>query len=830
MSYRERIVRPLGLITRPNRYGILPPGAMRRAQNAVLRSPGIIEQAPSTRSGATLPTANAVIHKLFPFRSTGFTFALHNNGGTWTAYVNTTACTTSPAFNTSLSYSDVGYTDVVSCRDRVMIASNTRPPFMLDTDAPLVAAQQLRPANLNQPVCFTSNSGSANPKAVPANSIVGYAVVFRRTYSDGYEIVSRPSPIVTYFNNGGSAQDPSVRVDCDQFFGLIAGDVAELYRTDILANPGTTELDPGVVLKMVKARTLTAGDLAAGFYTFTDSSVPGPLNVTFGKELYTNPGQRGSTGAHRAPDICKTLAVFKNHVFAGNITSRPQLIFQVPAIIGATGAGGGAFGYDTAYWRTNGIGIRRVDGVVTIGSPTITGISATHMLGLVVGQVYNGTGFGGAAFPANTEIQSIGAGTITMTANATASGTGILVDDQLEIGATKIRTGGNPKNLVAALALAAPSFEITTSSTALGDQDITASAANIRFVIEPGQANSGATFQVRATNGANYAPPIQDWSLGQATLPYQTTPNLIRWSNEGQPEHWPSPNEDFVGKGAIIAMESTRDALWIFCTDGLYRLSGAAGFWRVDPVDLTLVLAAPRASCVLKEAVYAYTNQGFVRITDSGIEYISESLIGDLLPGAEFVESTSIEVAANENEDEIALRVAATELYLYNARTNAWTTIAGFTDTSAMGYARYPSAGVPCLAIATAPAGAQPFWEYWNSTTSFFNFDLRFQPFYGDDPFTPKHWSDAFFVFDAVTAGRSVTPRWNDTLASASVTKAGGQYDEARAYFGVPRRAATGYALSVGLINGLGGATGPLKLFGFSVRGEVLRGSQVLHR
>ncbi len=415
-----------------------------------------------------------------------------------------------------------------------------------------------------------------------------------------------------------------------------------------------------------------------------------------------------------------------------------------------------------------------------------------------------------------------------MTNPATGSGTGVAVVDIIQIqGQHLYATGSPPSRTQSFKNFSNPLVEVTTSSVTLYDQDISGGAINIRWIVEPGTSLSTNNFTVRATNGANYAPPIQDWSAGAATLPYQTTPNLWRWSNEGQPEHWPSPNEGFIGKGAVIAVESTRDAVWVFCSDGLYRISGAGGVWRVDPMDLTLVLASPRASCVLKEAVYAYTNQGFVRITDVGIDYLSDDVIDDLLPGAEFTETTAIEVCQGEAESEVVLRVDGTKVFTYSARHGFWSNVL-FADVTAMAYTRYPNIGAPAVTFGRSPAGVAPRFAHWSSTSSFLAPTARMQPFYGKDPFTQKSWSDGTFVFDAASAGKSLTPIWNDVAAPAAPLLQGGRfYNESRATFGVPRRAATGIAIAPGFSLPAGAVQS--KFFGFSVHGVKL-GEQVIHR
>jgi hypothetical protein len=823
---REVIVKPLGLVTRPNLYGQYPVGGLVAAQNLVMRSPGILETAPATVPGIAFGAANDVVHQLFALDA-GSMFSVSRTGaGVWAPRVDAVTC---HEISAAATWSQTGRIGAVRVRERLV--ANTANQGLKVIDLPTITSPaELRDAGFSQPA-MPFLTAFPTGQAIAVNACAGYAAVFRREYADGYVLISKPSVIAVFFNNGLVPANPTfdIRISSTAtpygYEGLAVGDYVELYRTAVVSQ-ATTSTDPGTTLGLIASIKLTAALQAAGVVTFVDDSLPGPLGATTGRALYTNPGQEGLLGGNRIPEICQCLAVFKQYAFQGNITGRPQITFQVPAGISSSTS----TGFTTAAWRAAGIGTREsLSGTVTNGSATITAIAAADIVGIVPGQALFALGTG--VFPAGAAVQSVGATTVVSTLAATAGGTGFYTHDRIAIAGLTSNIVVSPQAWIKLLSGAASfnPFEITSSENFLGTSDPSAGILSPTVTFQPFRPSQFfvSTFDIKATNGQNYAPELPEWASGAVVVPAPTYKNLLKWSKQSQPEHWPAPNETFVGAGEIIALESTRDALWIFCTDGLYRLSGDGGQWRIDTVDTTCILSSPRASCVLRETVYAYTNQGFVRITDAGVEQLSERIVGDLLPGAEYTETTSIILERNEAEDEIVIRLDASQVYVYSTRENAYTTLI-VPDITAMAYVRYPLSGNAALAFGRSPSGAQPRYDLWNSTGNWLAAIARFQPVFAQDPFAAKQWIDASFVFDVGSIGKSLTPAWNATGSPSAALKGGSQYvTESRAVFGVPRRAAVGNTLAPGYsLAALGSST---KLFAISLRYRQF-GEQQLHR
>lgn len=832
MSERQAIVKPLGLWTSPGLYGAMPPGAMRECTDLVMRAPALLSTSPQAVFVTTVGANDDVIHAMAGILAGRMVTFTRSTLGVWTVRTDTTATTAISMQPSTRVYSQTGRLGIMRARNRVFANSENGRPVVLDTDNPTALPQTIRHAGLGQAWIRSSVLSATNASALKASQCAGYAVCYRRRFSDGYELVSRPSPILTINTVAFGACNVTFQALSDgtaQGGGLQAGDILELYRTDVIDTTVFTT-DPGTTLKLVKTRTLTAADLVAVAINITDTQPAGPLGVTFGKELYTNPAIGGLLSVNRVPEICRSLAYFKDYAFYGNISQRPQWEFTIPGGIASTVNGGLSTGFNTTGFRANGIGIRRISGTTVIGVNTITGVALADFNGLAIGQQIMSNHF--AAGTAITALNS-GGGIVTMSnvaVVAVAPGN-IDLSDVVEItynGVTRVYSWGVNGNAdlrvqdwVTGMAQfwLAPELELTTSENLPFAQDATVGIKTITWVIEPWVPNTGANFLVRASNGANYSPAVPDMSTAAKSFAYTDYKNLLRWSKNAQPEHCPPAapiNETFVGGNEIIALVPTRDALWVFCTDGLYRVSGAGGQWRVDPVDTTLILASPRGACALNDTVYAYTNRGFVRVSDSGIEALSDNTISDLLPGSEYVETASILIEANQADEEIAVCIDQAKLFLFATRYGLWSTI-NFQKISAFAYWRYPPAGAPCLAYGDFLAGAQPGYWRWNHTSSFRTPSAVFQPSYAKDPFSARQSQNLVAVFASANSGVAITPVWNGNVGSPQTLKGGAVYAfESRAVFGVPRIYAMSHSISVGW-RGAGGLATAHQFYGLAI-------------
>jgi hypothetical protein len=789
---RSTMVRSLGLVTQPNNYGHYPDGALKRCENAVARNPGELYNAPGFYGANNVNLGDAILHSLTPLNA-GHVYELSAFGTTWTLTENGNAVAIPSTFSTTNLFSATGRISPARARERVLF--NSAEGYLVgDNMAPATGPERaLRAAGLAQPLIRSITAASTG--VIPAGVLVGYAVVLRRKFADGYELVSVPSPIVRYYNAGSSGSvGITVRVACSQP-GTVAGDILELYRTNGLATNNGTAADPGNTLKLVKAVVISAADITAHFLNVADTQpTAAPYYVTTGEELYTNPLQESTLQANRQPPIAKCTATFKGYTFYGNTTDRPRWEWTVPAGLGSSYA---FPGLATPFWRLNGVGERGGGGTIAIGSPAITGVSAADMVGIKVGQAWTGQ----SSYFAFSTVIAVGASTITMSSNALANASGAatwaLVDVIVLNGI--VAHAASLTDFLSWVVALNGDWEITSDQSF---SDSLGGAQSATVSIEPGSPSSTASFTVCATNGANYSPVVPEYTATPQTFSQTTSKNHIQWSKSQQPEHAPAANEDFVGMSELIAMQATRDAIVLWCTDGPWRLSGDGGVWRIDNIDLTTILCGPQASTVLDENVIGYTNAGVIKIADSSVEDLSTLVIGDQLPGPAYAEVVDIIMERNEQEDEIYLSKgkADNQLYVLNMRTRTWTTLTGNARTSAitaLAWQRTPGSAIPARPlIGISPQGGfAPSYAGWGSpAVNHLAMLLQFQPFYADDPLGLKQWISCTYIFDTGSAGTVITPGWFGTLqGSATIVT---HETSAYATVGPPQRWGVAHAIA----------------------------------
>lgn len=808
---RQEVLVPVGEVTQPSKYAQYPSGAGLRVINKTMRNPGEYVQAPDFLTAQSVGGANEVIHKLIPLDG-GHTYAITFNGSVWSVFENGSSA--AYGGSTSDAFSSTGRIAWARVKERLLI--NGRHGFLVgDYMQPSNSTERaLRAAGLPQPTFSAFGTTEDGLGWLEDGMMVGYCACFVREFSDGYSIRSVPSPVVKLLLNpsGGGTRPFNVQASAVFTVGTLkSGDKVEVYRTDTLptTDPGA---EPGETFKLVKVYTLNSTDAANGFATIIDRQRTLPdSNVCPGEELYCNPGQEGASYINRRPPVAKCVASFKGFAFYGHTTDRAQWEFSVPGGIGAE--------YDIASYvvppvpvdafKAQGIGARVGGGTITSGSPTITSVSAADLVGVKVGQRWAfSTGFATAV----DRVIAVGATSITMSANATASISGWILEDVIEIDGVV--------NTISSLDEfaynASGKYELTCSRAIPVQSPRFVSGATI--TLERNTPPLDASITVRGTNGANYSPPIPELSATAQTFTALTIKNRIQWSKEQQPEHAPSVSEDFVGFGELYAMVETKDSVWMACSDGVHRLSGDSGAnglgnWDVNYANKSLILAGPQAFAAFNESVFGYFNDGFCQVDSAGnVTNHTDKIVGDVLPGTRYTETAGIIVEVNETDGELLLALgnngvgSSDTIYLFNARQRGWTRLGaglgGFVRTTAIAMQRSPSSGEARVLFGFSPlGGTSPNYAAWANGSLFLPWSIRYQPVYGDDPLQVKEWLWGDYLFDASNAGLLITPTWNGIAYGGQVALE--SYDQgAYARAGTPDEVRMSMAISPGLSGG----------------------------
>lgn len=112
----------------------------------------------------------------------------------------------------------------------------------------------------------------------------------------------------------------------------------------------------------------------------------------------------------------------------------------------------------------------------------------------------------------------------------------------------------------------------------------------------------------------------------------EVKPNRIFYSKYQQPEAFPLVNYIDIGAqdDPIFRIIGLRDSLFIFKSDGIYRLSGDVAPFQVAPFDTSASIVAPDSAVVLNNQIYAMSSQGIISITDTGVNIISRPIEGKI--------------------------------------------------------------------------------------------------------------------------------------------------------------------------------------------------------
>jgi hypothetical protein len=201
-------------------------------------------------------------------------------------------------------------------------------------------------------------------------------------------------------------------------------------------------------------------------------------------------------------------------------------------------------------------------------------------------------------------------------------------------------------------------------------------------------SSSASTLTVAVSRAASWSP-----SAGLSLSPTVAENGLV-WSKTDQPDHvqkslWLVPVRVGATDKPILRVVPTRASLFIFKADGLWRLTGDAGVWDIQPFDPTVRLAAPESCGVVNNSIFCLTDSGVVRVADTGVALISrqpdrcdiEPVIQAALTPTMRPVTKAYAVGVGYESDhkyllwipEASTDTQGTNAYVYDLFTSAWT-------------------------------------------------------------------------------------------------------------------------------------------------------------
>jgi len=237
----------------------------------------------------------------------------------------------------------------------------------------------------------------------------------------------------------------------------------------------------------------------------------------------------------------------------------------------------------------------------------------------------------------------------------------------------------------------------TTLGTATNIESVSHGYATGQTVFVENLASSPiirGSFLITKINNNNFTIPFETTTdtlnegevfLGSNFSDNEEKPNRIYFSKSNRPEAVPIVNFIDIGPKdkPILRILPLRDNLFALKEDGIYIISGtSAPNFTVRLLDGSTELKAPDSAVVLNNVIYALTDEGVVRISDTGVQVISrpiENLIKNVVNsrfnfstvafGVSYSSDRSYLLWLPTNEED----TTATQCYRFNSFTRTWT-------------------------------------------------------------------------------------------------------------------------------------------------------------
>jgi hypothetical protein len=616
-----------GLQISNNTFTSSPPGSLAVADNCVIPQKSVIEPVHGQARAYTMPTASQIAFALTEFQ--GVLIANFATGKTDTSYG------LGPRGAPISAYSGGPYNPVdddgssttygrmkFGFGGSYLYFCTTSGPKALETSAgPPRTAGLLRPGDITSFVVSNSLSTAAG-RWLPYGSAAAYRSVIRRATSDGVSLLSPPSGRSVVANSIVIAPGEMVRSG-----GALVTVTSESIRDSHLAATDTFTITPGEA--DFPAGSYTVASKSANVMTFNSA---GANNANVSTENLDTGARETEVFLSLSPDAVAGdfIRVYRSLYTSSATVQPPDEMFLVSETV--LTAGHIAAGL-VAYIDVTPQSVIR-DPLYT--NPQ-TGEGSTQAN--FQPPLYRDIAFwGGRMWFANTtalqtlNIQMLGVGapdgvqnndTITF-AIPGASGTPYAFTFKTSAGAS-------------------PDVQIWSASTP--SVNILKTAAQLIAVVNAKMVADGVPFRLYYNSAQNDAPGR---ILAQATSYAQTAfgvkvsrattwtpamnnttstssdngrvPNGLAYSKLSQSEAVPSVNFTTVGSknypiGRILPLQQS---LLIFKEgDGIYALTGQQGQFQVLQIS-TANIIAPDCAAVFADSAWVYTDQGILRISDSG--------------------------------------------------------------------------------------------------------------------------------------------------------------------------------------------------------------------
>jgi hypothetical protein len=720
-----------GVYDNPSQFANMPEGALVTASNVYIDRDFLIT---SRRGFNTIACAGLKSYKFFYFKDTfmGINSALVKYAsGAWSASSFLRYDPSSTAYPVMMGIANNNA--YIPYQGYLTNSSIDYPVFKLEDPTAFYSAflkpgqPAWQPAGLPGALNVYSRLTAAalTPLWFLANSVVAYrAVIGYRDSNDNF-IIGEVSPRTLAYSAGaacypllsisipgGSTSGVISGATYDFSFPVIAGyHIVQLYRSAQVANT----IVPNDELFLVNEHILTDTDITNNYVAITDLISEG-ISTT---PLYTNDSQEGINNNNSRLPHAKIVSNYKSMMIYSNYKTQHSVNIQLLSIAGSEGLDASCY---MRFWLESSTAINFDNRDLFIDFAAATdialhqvgtiGVMSALNCGYVMQDMANVISISDMApiigAKASTD-QSSFVGLLTLTTDypihvismnaktSTAFGLPAPITIKIVLGAGTVSTTTG-RFTSAAHGLSTGDFlcvfwDEPTDATGTNPGAITVSTVPywaIRFDANNFQL---ASSQVNAIAGI----PIIPTTTGSGTLSFSRPvvssgqnyfPNHIAPSKTGRPEEVPMAYAIPVGAAnfEILNTVQLRDTFFIFKEDGLWIATGEDHKnISVQQFDPTCILVAIDSVALLNNAIFALSRKGVVKITENGVEIISDMVrnpIQSIVTSIGSNYNLKISGTAYESENKYYLSIPASvspefggKTWVYNTLTNTWTTI-----------------------------------------------------------------------------------------------------------------------------------------------------------
>lgn len=744
MSQQSLTLKAKGLYTYPNALSEMPEGALTQADNVVIDRNGVIEprrgfnQYGDDLGISTDRAKQLLVYKDRILRHYTTVLQYDNGTGTFTSFNGSYSETETGLRIKSVEANGNLYFTTSAGVYRISATSASQ---FVNTAGYIRKAGGVTALDINGTIDYTT-SGFFQNETASYLSKVAYRLTWAYRDTNGNLVEGAPSSRLVLTNYSSTLSGtvnltfaiPTDITTTDYFYRIYRSQVVETPSADI------DDLDPGDELNLVIEDYPTSAELTARSVTVND---PTPEDFrTGGALLYTNPvSGEGILQSNEAPPLAKDLALFQNTVFYANTQTIQSLDL---AMLGVTSLTSGTstititqgattntykfrgvkeittFTFDTKAATTDG-------GYFLVNSASNargyffwmdkTGATATPTGGTTSGRIPVKCNISAAvtaddvaevvktAFNTTSDFTATRLGavvTVTWTNNGNvtnAANGAVAVGGVFAIAVTQQGDGEDQALKEVLLSgLSSPSQAIDETARSLVNiiNNNTSEVVNAFYMSGPDDVPGLILLKARSLSASAFSVIANSTATGgmfSPTLPTSGTsvisdndvePNALYYSKFQQPDAVPIVNKFNVGPKdkEILRILPLRDSLFVLKEDGIYRVSGQAGSFTLDPFDYSAILLAPDSAVVLNNQIYCLSSQGIITVSDTGVSVISRPIEGtlDRITSSNFsYRLTTFGVGYESDRAYMIWLVSdttdtvATQGFRFNTFTNSWT-------------------------------------------------------------------------------------------------------------------------------------------------------------